>query len=175
MPYPDQQQNTGLYVPTTSVWDMGLISDIDTNSAEFKDLLVRLYQNINNIVLSLNLKRSGYYMNEEFVTGEQFFNPVDNSPLMTVGSFDKTFYAVAIGAGVTNIPHGLTVGTTWEWIRIYGALTDNIGFNGYPLPFASVSGTANIEVRVDSTNIIITNSSGVTFTSVRVIIDYLKN
>lgn len=175
MPYPPQQQNTGLYVPTTSVWDMGLISDIDTNSIEFKDLLVRLYQNINNIVLALNVKDSAYYIEEEFVNGQQFFNPASTDPLQLRSDFRKTINIGAVGAGVTTVAHGIPFTTTYTATRIYGTATDSIGLNYYPLPWASAAGATNIELRADGTNVIITNNSGVAFTRCIVVLEYLKN
>lgn len=175
MAYPDQQQNTGLYVPTTSVWDMGLISSIDTNSEEFKDLLVRLYQNINNIVLALNLKDSALYVLEEFVNGQQFFNPASTDPLQLRSDFRKTVNIGAVGAGVTTVAHGIPFTATYTATRIYGAATDSIGLNYYPLPWASAGGAANIELKVNGTNVVITNNSGIAFTRCIVVIEYLKN
>lgn len=70
------QNNVGLFVPTTNIWDVTSIKDIDVTKPEFKELLIRLYQNINNITLALNMKDSALYFQQEFVTGQAFFlNP----------------------------------------------------------------------------------------------------
>jgi hypothetical protein len=172
---PDQRINTGLYVPSTNVWDLGILQEIDVNSPEFKELLVRLYQNVNNIAISLNLKDSAIYIQEEFVTGAQFFNPASSSQLLQRAEFRSTYNIGALGAGVTNTAHGLTIGATWVFTQIWGTASDNIGPNYYPLPWASAGGATNIELRVDGVNIVITNNSGIAFTSCIVVLEYVKN
>ena len=41
--------SNGAYVVTTNVWDVSQLYSIDVKSPEFQELLVRLYQNVNNI------------------------------------------------------------------------------------------------------------------------------
>src|SRR5271166_1480135 len=156
MAYIPQQNLTGLFIPTTSNFEIAAIFDIDVNSKEFKELIVRLYQNQNNIALSLNLKDSAYYLQEEFVTGAQFYNTVTLSELNTRPEFRKAFNTGALGAGVTTVAHGLTIGTTWTFTDIWGTATDNVGNNYYPLPWSSAAGATNIELRVNAANIVIT-------------------
>ena len=79
---PGALQRKGLYVPTTDVWEVSRIQDIDVNSEEFKLLLVRLYQNINVIALALNQKDSAIYYPSEFVDGQTFF-PINTYTLGT--------------------------------------------------------------------------------------------
>lgn len=174
---PDQQINTGQFIPTTSVFDVGRLYQVDVDSQEFKELLVRLYQQVNNIALSSNNKKSGYYILEEFITSAIYFNPTSvpaNDPLQLRPEFRKTFNIGPLAAGVTTVAHNLAITNTWQFTHIYGAASDNIGFNYYPIPYASPGGAANIAIRVDATNIIITNNSGVNFTSCIVTLEYLK-
>jgi len=73
-------QNVGSFVPTTNIWDVQRLYEVDIKSPEFKELLVRLYQNVNNIALSLNSRDAGYYDNTEFINGQTFFpNPTLSS------------------------------------------------------------------------------------------------
>ena len=171
---PDQEINTGSFVNTTQVWDLGQLQNVDITSPEFKELLVRLYQQINNIALVLNLKKSGYYILEEFVTSALYFNPNSTDPLMLRPEFRKTFNIGPLPGSVTTVAHNLAITNLWQFTHIYGVASDNIGFNYYPLPFASAAGATNIELRVDATNIIITNNSGIAFTSSVVVLEYLK-
>ena len=173
-PYnPDQQMNVGSFVPTTNVWDVAQLNDVNVNSPEFKELLVRLYQNINNISLVLNTKSTGYYINEEFVSSKLFYNPASNNPQQLRPAFIKTVNTGALGAGVTAINHNISVTSRFQWMFISGAATDSSTLVGYPLPFASAAGT-NIEVSVTATQILINNNSGVTFTSSQVTLEYCK-
>ena len=176
--YPSQL-NPGAFIALTSVWDVARLQDIDVNTPEFKELLVRLYQNINNIVMLLNIKDTGYYTLQEFLNGQAFFpNPLLSSTTPQAPTFRqvfrKTFNIGALPAGVTTVAHNLTIQAAWSFTRIYGVASDTIGFNYYPLPFASAGGAANIELRVDLTNIIITNNSGVVFDKCYVVLEYIK-
>ena len=172
---PDQQINTGSFIPTTNVWDVSQLYSVDVGSPEFKELLVRLYQNVNNIALVLNTKYSGFNLLEEFVNGKLYYNLVSSNPLDLRPSFTKVIDIPALGPGVNNFSHGLTIGTTWSFNYIGGAVS-NTGTNNYlPLPFASAGGANNIEVRLDATNVIITNNSGLVFTAGRIILEYLKD
>ena len=170
---PSQQINTGSYVPTTNIWEVARLYEIDVNSQEFKELLVRLYQNVNNIAVSLNTKCTGYYINEEFVSGKLFYNPVSNDPLLLRPGFIKTVNTGPLGAGVTAINHNIAVTSTLQWMFISGAATNTGTLVGYPLPFAGAAGN-NIEVSVTATQILIDNNSGVTFTDSQVTLEYCK-
>jgi hypothetical protein len=66
----DLQNNSCLYVESTDVFDIDLLASTDVTEPAFKELLVRLYQNINRIRLSLNLKDSAYYIENEFLNGQ---------------------------------------------------------------------------------------------------------
>jgi hypothetical protein len=174
MPYiPDQRINQGSFVPTTNVWDVSRLYDIEVTSPEFKELLVRLYQNVNNIALVLNTKVTGYYINEEFVSGKLFFNPASNDPAALRPGFIKTINTGALGAGVTAVNHNIAVTNTFHWMFISGAATNTGTLVGYPITFAGAAGN-NIEVTVSATQVIINNASGVTFTDSQVTLEYVK-
>lgn len=169
----NQQISTGSYVPTTNVWDVSRLYEVEVGSPEFKELLVRLYQNVNNIAIVLNTKTTGYYINEEFISGKLFFNPVSNDPLQLRPGFIISVNTGALGAGVTAVNHNITVTNTFKWMFISGAATNTGTLVGYPLPFAGVTGN-NIEVTVTATQVVINNNSGVTFTDSQVTLEYCK-
>lgn len=176
MPFiPNFQNNVGLYISTTDVWEISRIQDIDVNSEEFKLLLVRLYQNVNNIALALNLKESALYPLTQFVNGQQYFSTNPDNPNDTRSVFRLTVNIGALPAGVTTVAHGLVPQSTWTFTHIYGAATEIMVGNYYPLPFASAGGAANIELRVDNTNVVITNNSGVNFDRCYVVLEWVKN
>ena len=171
---------SGLFVPTTNVWDVSELYQIDVNSPQFKELLVRLYQNINNIAISLNIKDSGYYVTNEFVNGQLFFpNPSLNSSTQQSAEFRQVFRLVIDfgslpNAGAKSVPHNLTVNTGYTFTRIYATSSDTTGFNYIPIPYASASGTDNIQLDVDATDVIITTTSDRTnFNVTYVVLEYL--
>jgi len=173
---PENEVNLlGAFVPTTDVWDIGEIYETDVKSNEFKELLVRLYQNINNIANVLNIKTTGYYINVETNSSNQYYNlanPTD--PLNQRAGFICTVDIGALASGITSVNHGLSVTNTWKWMKIYGAATNSATPVGYPLPFAGASGN-NIEVAVTATQVVINNQSGNTFTDATVILEYVKS
>lgn len=189
MPYiTDQQTSAGLYVSTTFMMDMQQLATIDLNSPEFRDLLVRLYQNLNTIVLSLNLKDSAYYVQEEFVNGQQFFNPSTNDPLQTRSDFRivVNFGALPNNATPKSVPHNITIATDpstgdalYSCTRVYAAATKpTVPFSFIPIPFSSANAiTDNLQLEVTNTDVVIT--SGGTdysaYTICYVIFEYLKN
>lgn len=171
---PNSKINTGLFVPTTDVYEVSKIGEVDVNSQEFKLLLVRLYQNLNVMAIALNLKDSGYYVLEQFVNGQVFFPTEPNTP----NSFRQCFRLVVdvgnLGAGITSVNHNITVTNNFTFTRIYGTATDNTLNNFYPIPFAGAAG-AYISLRANATQVVIDNNSGVTFNKCLVILEFLKN
>ena len=183
---PGAQTNKGNFVGTTSLMDVSQLKETSVTSTEFQELLVRLYQVINNIVLSLNLKESGYYVLEEFVTGAEWFAPSDPRGNTKRQEFRLVMNIGALPPGVTTRAHGLAmqfdpaVASTWMFTEIYGtAALPNVTAllsNYYPIPWASPApGTTNIALQVNGTNVVITNNSGVSFTSCYVVLKYVKN
>jgi hypothetical protein len=164
-----QLTNTGSFVTTTNVWDVQQIQEVDVRSPEFKELLVRLYQTVNNIALSLNGKDSALYTTYEFVTGQIYsFNGInDQRP-----GYRTMVNTGHIGAGTTSINHNLAVTSSWTWISLDGMLTNQTTLVGYPIDYANPS--AAIYAHVTSTQVVINNSSGVTFTNGVVVLEYIK-
>lgn len=170
---PGQKIDQGSFIPTTGIFEVSAVYTTDVNSDDFKELLARLYQTVNNIANVLNLKDTGYYLQEEFVTGQVWFNPASADPLLLRPVYRKVIDMGALGAGATTVAHGLTPTADWKFVNIYGAASGTPNY--YPLPFVDAAGANNIEVKVNLTNVIVTNNSGVTFTTAYVILEYLKS
>ena len=170
----------GAFVPTTNVWDVTQLYQVDVKSPEFKELLVRLYQNINNLALVLNLKDTGYYPTQEFVNGQQFFpNPALNSSTPTSATYRQVFRTtVNFGALPNNtaasVPHNIAITDAFTFTRIYGCSSDVSGNTYIPLPYVDAGGD-NIELYVDATNVnIVTTSDRTNYTVTYVVVEYLK-
>lgn len=177
-----QSQNSGLFIPTTNVWDVSEIYSIDVTSEAFKELLVRLYQNINNIALAVNLKDSGYYVTQEFVNGQAYFPNPDLNSTTAIAATLRQVYRKVVNFGVLpdtttkSVPHGITCTTATSFTRIYACATDPMGFNYIPIPYASNSAGDSIELNVDGTNVNITTGSDRTnFTITYVVLEYIQS
>lgn len=173
----DQVNNTGLFVPTNFVWDINLLPDTTLDSPEFRELLVRLYQNINSMCLALNLKDSAYYINSEFLNSQSFFpNPTDTNQQY------RQAYRMVVNFGVLpnntsiSVAHNIDFTDTYSCTRIYGAASDQADLLYIPLPYASSSGTSNIELDITATDVVITTTGNYSaYTVTYVIIEYIKN
>ena len=168
----------GAYLPTTQVWDIPDIQKMDVNSSDFKELIVRLYQNIGNITQATNGKDTGIYDTSEFVCGQLFFpnpNPIAGQP----NDFRQVYRKVintgtlpTAGVPLSTIAHNITL--IKSVTRIYGAATDPAG-TYIPLPYVAAAGN-NIALWADNTNVYI-NALGTdrsSFTISYVILEYVK-
>jgi hypothetical protein len=173
----------GSFIPLTRPWEVNEIAQADVQSPQFKELIVRLYQYVNQIAISVNTKETAYYALTEFVTGQLFFpNPASNqnAPLNKQyrQAYRKTFYITALvpGPSTTVIPHGITVTSETTWTHIYGTMTDTVNLLGIPLPYSSFVLNQNITLRVDATNIyIVTGIDYSSYNKIIVVLEYLQN
>lgn len=168
----DLLQNAGSYVPTTNVWDVSEIYELNDIDEDFRELLIRLYQNLNLIAEVLNSKTTGYYLLDQFVTSNVYYNPNSNNIQDLRQGFRKTINTGALAAGINNVAHNIPIAANWTLFFINGAAVTGVT-NWYPLPFAGAAGN-NIEVTVTAANIVINNQSGLVFTDSNVILEYVK-
>ena len=173
----DQQINTGLFIPTTSVFEISQLQSADVNSTDFKQILVRLYQTVNSIALSLNAKDSGNFLNEEFVTGALYFNPTSSSQLDLRPVFRKVIdFGVLPNSATKSVAHNLVPDANWKFTRMYGCATDPIGLSYLPLPYSASTAVAdNLELYVDNTNVnVATGANYSAYTQTYIVLEYIK-
>ena len=178
-----QMDNVGLFLPTTYEFDVAQLQDVNVNTPEFKELLVRLYGNVNEIVSALNLKETGKYTLTEFVTGKTWY-PISN-PMVERPAFR---IVVPFGALVNNackqVPHGITVTPTFR-IKIIDCVANRpqnlpgTPFSAVPIPYVSTTNPPEgVEIFIGGVNITICTTSIVTdwtqYTDVDVILEYTK-
>lgn len=142
------------------------------------DLLKELITKRERLTASiLNVKEIGQYELVELINAQQWFSVTGmKEPNKQRYAFRKTFDIVALNAGVaipagpTNYPHGITgikIPT-----RTFGTATTT-GPVYLPLPYPAVLGN-DIEVNIDSTNININNNFGSDLTQCYIVFEYLK-
>jgi hypothetical protein len=181
------QSNVGSFIGTTNVWDVQKIKSVDVNSDEFKELLVRLYQNVNNIVLALNIKDVGYYSIPEFLNGQLFFpNPTLSISNAQSHAYRQVFRTVVNfgalpNAGAKSVAHNIDINTAlpsnFSFTRIYGAASNGTSQTSFiPLPFSSPTLNQNIKLTVDNVNVNITTAIDYSsYVTTYVIVEYIKN
>jgi len=187
MVLPEQRINTGSFVPTTNIWDVSRLLEVEVTSPEFKELLVRLYQNVNALSLALNTKDSALYFQEEFVSGQVWTNLLSSDPNDQIQGFRKVIMASSnplipdppvLPAGITNFPHGLVplpstsaTYTGWKFVEIRGVASNTQTLLYYPINYAGVN---NIAAFVNATNVVVENNSGIDFDKVIIVLEYIK-
>lgn len=179
----NNSSTVGSFIPTTQVWDVAQLYETEVNSPEFKELLVRMYQQINNIAVSINTRDAGYYDTQEFVNGQLLFpNPALNSSTSTYPAYRQIFRIVINFGALPNtatksVPHGITITPTTTFTRIYGTANDTTGNSYIHIPYSSATAVANnIELNVDATNVNITTGSNRTnYTITYVVLEYVQS
>ena len=177
-------KSDGSFIPTTQVWDVSEIYKTEVTSPEFKELLVRLYQNLNGMALSVNGRDAGMYDKTEFVNGQTFFPAAGTSSRTSSAPNQRQVYRKVIdfgalpNAAAKTVAHGLTIaaGSGYSFTRIYGAASNPAGLLYIPIPYASPVLLNNIELSVSNVNVTITTGIDRTaFTTCYVVLEYLKN
>ncbi len=173
----------GAFVPTNYIFDVQQLQSVEVTSPEFKELLVRLYQNINTMALVLNVKDTGMYQVTELVNGQLYFsNPNNNSSTVAAPALRQVYRKVInYTTGLPNttsvaIPHNIVCTAATTFTRIYATSSDTAGKNYIPIPYASPTLANNIELKVDATNVtIITGSNRSNFTQTYIVLEYLQS
>jgi hypothetical protein len=175
-------KSDGSFVPTTQIWDVTEIYRTEVTSPAFKELLVRLYQNLNGMAISVNGRDAGMYDKTEFVNGQTFFPSAGTSSATSSAPNQRQVYRKVIdfgalpNAAAKTVAHGLTITTGYTFTRIYGTASNPAGSLYIPIPYASPVLLNNIELSVSNVNVTITTGIDRTaFTTCYVVLEYLKN
>lgn len=174
----DLLSNIGLYVPNNFIFDVSSLSNIDNlNSPEFRELLIRLYQDLNLVCIALNLKDSAYYVETEFLNGQTFFpNPSDSNFQPRQAFRTVVNFGTLPNNSSISVAHNINFTDTYSFTRIYGAATNPVGLTAIPLPYVTSTATNQIQLEVTSTDVVITTTGNYSaYTVTYVILEYLKN
>jgi hypothetical protein len=173
-------ENPNAFLETTDVYDVDIIKGLDINSEEFKEFLVRLRQNINNIALSVNGRDGGYSMLGEFNTGSQLFpDPADPNSINRSEIRDTINFGALPNNATTSVNHHMNAGngTTASYIMTEMSVTatDPIGLTYIQVPYADTAGNI-ITYFVNSTQVVITsNFNASNYTNCIVKLKYIVN
>jgi hypothetical protein len=167
----------GSFIPTSNIWDTNEILDLDIDD-QFKEVLIRLYQNLNRMALLVNQKETGFYPLQPFVTSNIYFP----SPTSTNASQQyRSVYRQTINfgalpdTGTKSVPHHIPITLGYTFVHIYGGSSDPTDQLYIPLPYASNTAGDSIELFVNSTDVvIITGSDRSNFTDTKIVLEYLQ-
>lgn len=175
---PVDQTINGVSIPTTYSFDVGEIYALDIDDAQ-KETFVRLYQNLNRMLLALSVKENGFYPLNQIVNGQQFFPNSSDSYMQPINYRDVFRVVINFGAlpnaTTKSVAHGISVNAGTTFTSIYACASDTTGFNYIPIPYASPTLVNNIELKVDATNVtIITGSNRSNFNVCYVVLNFMK-
>jgi hypothetical protein len=174
--------NPNSFLETTDVYDVDTIRGLDVDSEEFKEFLVRLRQNVNNIAISVNNRDGGFYPLGEFNTGRQLFpilDPVTNELLEYRSILRDTIdFGALPNAGVKLVNHHINppTGTTIRYVftHIYGAATNPTLLTALPIPYSDPAGNI-ISLNVTQTQVgVQTNFNASLYTGI-IVLEYIIN
>jgi hypothetical protein len=168
----------GLFLPTTPLFDVGDLED----PVQSRELIIRLTQKLNDVIISLNLKDTGYYPLSTFVNGQSFFpNPALSATTSQLPTY-RQVYRIVIDFGTLpvaatkSVAHGLMPTAAWTFTRIYATASDTTGLTYIPIPFASPTLANNIQLDVDAVNVNITTAIDYsTYTTCYVILEWITS
>lgn len=141
-------------------------------NVEDDELPVILSQYYREIAYAVNIKEIASYDTVELLNGQQYFDPNNAQKKRYVYRTVFNVGAVAAGATLTT-NHSISAITSFT--RIYGTCVTAIP-DFRPMPYASVTANANIELRASNTQFVIINgAASPNITSAFVILEYLKN
>lgn len=160
---------SSVLIPTTQIWPSEEISKMTDQQYS-----AYMYQQMNNIVLSLSTRSIGYYDTKECMTGNSFFTDSNQNGKQSFRTFIN-FGLLKNGPGPTSITHYINFNTTYTAMKISGCATDSTANIYLPLPYSSATAADIIELYVDATKVyIIVGKDRSTYTAY-VVIEYIKN
>ncbi len=180
----NSQSNFGSFVPTTNIWEIQQLQSLSIDP-QLKELLVRLYQNVNVITLSVNTRDAGYYVQQEFLNGQIYFpDPLLDSTTPQSPTMRQVFRMVVNFGALPNattksVAHNIEISTIiptkYSFTRIYATATKPDQTSFIPIPYASPTDANEIELKVTNTDVtIITAIDYSAYTICYVVLEYIK-
>lgn len=134
----------GAYLGTTQVWDVSEIYQKQDIGPGLKELLVRMYQNLNNMATMINNKETALYPTEEFVCGKKYFpDPALDSSSSKTPKLRQVYRKIINwnkplpNATSDSVAHGITFDDNTILTKLYGAATDPTAHVYIPLPYVA--------------------------------------
>lgn len=180
----EESTGYGSFVPTTNIFEIENLDEIELNSPEFRAFLASLRRTLNKISIVLNTKDSAIYYPEEFVCGQIYFpNPSLDATTAQEPTPRQVFrkvinFGTLPDTATKTVTHGITFPSpnTYTFTRIYGAATHATIKSFLPLPYASPTLVNNIQMNITNTSISITTGANRSnYTTTYVVLEYIKD
>ncbi len=143
---------------------------------DWDDAKGMLTEQLRQMVETINLKESGYFLDREILMAGNLFASTNNS---TRGMYRKVVNFGSLPNNTTKtVPHGITLDSSFNLTNLYLSATNQSATGAQPFDFSVQNyaiGTADFKLYLTETNIVvITTSNYSAFTKSIVVIEYVK-
>lgn len=119
----------------------------DTVPAKWEDARPFLVEMLKKISNEVNRREICWFLEEEIVTGLQFFPSLTSSPPQYRTIFRKIIDFSPLPIGTTSKSHGITIDINFTLIELFGSGTDSVSFKGEPINQPNINyDSANINI-----------------------------
>lgn len=158
-------QNSEIYQAYLPVYD-----SIPEKWDEAKPFFVETLKKISNIV---NTHERGFYIDEEIISGQQFFpSSTTSDPFRSTLRKVIDFKTLPTAGTTKSVAHGIAFNSSFTLTRLYGAATNPTGLIAIPLD--SIHGGTR-ELWMDATKVYVKSSvDDSAYTRCLIIIEYMQ-
>lgn len=149
---------------------------------KWEDARAFLVEQLKKISNQLNATEIGWFLDEELVSGKNFFpgvNSADDQQFRTILRKVVDMGPLPVGnfpaTGINAKPHGITVDANFSLISMFGGATDPTNLDAVPLPYPTDFFNEIIQIWMDATNVYIyTNSDWSSYTRSYIVLEYIQ-
>lgn len=183
MPTYSQNNEPGLFLKTTNVFDVQSIYQLDIKSEQFKEFLVFLRRSVSEISEAVNAKDTGKHVKTEFACGQTYFpdpaltsttpqTPVDRQVYRKTFLWPNTLPNI----GQQHVAHGIDLtSNTYKMVHIEGTASQIVPHKYIPIPYVSADLTEIVQLYIDGPDIYIeTNFDASAYDHTVIVIEYIK-
>lgn len=124
----------------------------DAIPEKWEDARAFLVEQLKKVSNAINIREIGWLLDEELLSGKQFFPSTSSSPPQFRSVLRKVIDFSPLVAGVNSLPHGIVVDANFSLIDLWCAATDSVALIG---TIFSNEDTINY----DATNINVTSAA----------------
>ena len=176
----NSQANFGSFVPSTFIWQMQEAQSLQIDPG-LKQLLVKLYQNLNLMQIALNQREFANYSESEVLNGQTYFPTPGLNSLSSTQPEDRQVFRKVINFGplpnatTQTVPHDIDIDSGYSFTRIYGTSTNSNQTVFIPLPFPSPTLNQIVKLQITDTDVSITTDIDYTdYVNTYIVLEYLK-
>lgn len=169
----DQTNATGMFVPVAQPIDSEIINDNEKLDQDLKQILIRINETFDWHSQAINLKDTGVYNIQEFITGQVYFSNPPTDPLRQASRIAVDFGALPNNAP-KSVAHNMRFTNNTTFVCIYATATDQTNLLAFPISMVATTSGNTTDISVDATNVTITTNWNATTYTCMVVLEYIR-